>query len=247
MERAGRNDPCPCGSGRKYKKCCLPSEAARATFGDQLASVALPLLSRLARFAEAAASASLETIAREEFPFWRGRLEKAQGARIVDFLMFEFRPKHFGRRTVEQFAIDVGPSLEPESRAALDAWVVAPRRLYRATEWSGGFTTCVDLLAETDAAIEVFDVEGAWRPSPSEPVALRALKSAEYFLCTGKPIGYDGRSAEEVAEAIRRRHLEFVRTQRIAGMSDFLRLAPKALDEESVPRSISSGIVLPGA
>ena len=20
---AGRNDPCPCGSGRKYKKCCL--------------------------------------------------------------------------------------------------------------------------------------------------------------------------------------------------------------------------------
>ena len=23
----GRNDPCPCGSGRKYKKCCLGREA----------------------------------------------------------------------------------------------------------------------------------------------------------------------------------------------------------------------------
>ncbi len=23
----GRNDPCPCGSGRKYKKCCLPGRA----------------------------------------------------------------------------------------------------------------------------------------------------------------------------------------------------------------------------
>jgi uncharacterized protein len=23
--KAGRNDPCPCGSGRKYKKCCLIS------------------------------------------------------------------------------------------------------------------------------------------------------------------------------------------------------------------------------
>jgi uncharacterized protein len=22
-ETAGRNDPCPCGSGKKYKKCCL--------------------------------------------------------------------------------------------------------------------------------------------------------------------------------------------------------------------------------
>jgi preprotein translocase subunit SecA len=22
-QRVGRNEPCPCGSGRKYKKCCL--------------------------------------------------------------------------------------------------------------------------------------------------------------------------------------------------------------------------------
>jgi len=21
-EKTGRNDPCPCGSGKKYKKCC---------------------------------------------------------------------------------------------------------------------------------------------------------------------------------------------------------------------------------
>jgi len=26
--RVGRNDPCPCGSGKKYKKCCLPKEQA---------------------------------------------------------------------------------------------------------------------------------------------------------------------------------------------------------------------------
>jgi tetratricopeptide (TPR) repeat protein len=29
-KKVSRNDPCPCGSGRKYKKCCLPrQEAAR--------------------------------------------------------------------------------------------------------------------------------------------------------------------------------------------------------------------------
>lgn len=26
MEKAGRNDPCPCGSGKKYKKCCLDND-----------------------------------------------------------------------------------------------------------------------------------------------------------------------------------------------------------------------------
>ena len=28
LEAAGRNDPCPCGSGRKYKKCHLRADEA---------------------------------------------------------------------------------------------------------------------------------------------------------------------------------------------------------------------------
>jgi tetratricopeptide (TPR) repeat protein len=28
MAKPGRNDPCPCGSGKKYKKCCLMREEA---------------------------------------------------------------------------------------------------------------------------------------------------------------------------------------------------------------------------
>ena len=32
----GRNDPCPCGSGKKYKKCCLAAEAAAAPIKSPL-------------------------------------------------------------------------------------------------------------------------------------------------------------------------------------------------------------------
>ena len=28
---SGRNQPCPCGSGRKFKKCCLGKPASRPT------------------------------------------------------------------------------------------------------------------------------------------------------------------------------------------------------------------------
>ena len=28
MAKPGRNDPCPCGSGKKYKNCCLAKEEA---------------------------------------------------------------------------------------------------------------------------------------------------------------------------------------------------------------------------
>lgn len=44
MPAVGRNDPCPCGSGNKYKKCCLklqstsdlPAELQRALAWHQL-------------------------------------------------------------------------------------------------------------------------------------------------------------------------------------------------------------------
>jgi hypothetical protein len=31
MQKVSRNDPCSCGSGKKYKKCCLNKDAAEAT------------------------------------------------------------------------------------------------------------------------------------------------------------------------------------------------------------------------
>jgi hypothetical protein len=41
----GRNDACPCGSGKKYKKCCLPvQEAENAALRAQVARDAIPPL-----------------------------------------------------------------------------------------------------------------------------------------------------------------------------------------------------------
>ena len=40
MAKPGRNDPCPCGSGDKYKKCCLAKEEAVAR--EQLVKAQAP-------------------------------------------------------------------------------------------------------------------------------------------------------------------------------------------------------------
>lgn len=39
--KAGRNDPCPCGSGRKYKKCCAEKDAARLEDPSPVAGVTM--------------------------------------------------------------------------------------------------------------------------------------------------------------------------------------------------------------
>ena len=42
MAKRGRNDPCPCGSGQKYKRCCLPQDEAaeRAAAAEHEAALA---------------------------------------------------------------------------------------------------------------------------------------------------------------------------------------------------------------
>ena len=49
MAKIGRNDPCPCGSGQKYKRCCSPRDeaAGRAAAAERAAALAREADSRV--------------------------------------------------------------------------------------------------------------------------------------------------------------------------------------------------------
>ncbi len=78
MTRIGRNAPCPCGSGRKYKKCCLEKDLAerrtpspRAATGPEWEEVENPEaqeFSDLAESPEVRANAYADEIDRKEAP-----------------------------------------------------------------------------------------------------------------------------------------------------------------------------------
>ena len=42
MAKIGRNDPCPCNSGKKYKKCCMASDEAAALAARPAQAAAAP-------------------------------------------------------------------------------------------------------------------------------------------------------------------------------------------------------------
>jgi hypothetical protein len=52
IAKIGRNDPCPCGSGRKYKRCCLAQQSASYTFWAQQRNASDELTQDMLRFAE---------------------------------------------------------------------------------------------------------------------------------------------------------------------------------------------------
>ncbi|MDO9578453.1 MAG: SEC-C metal-binding domain-containing protein [Candidatus Cloacimonadales bacterium] len=54
MAKVGRNDPCPCGSGKKYKKCCLNKQRdiSDEFLWQQSRQIDEKLIDKLARFAK---------------------------------------------------------------------------------------------------------------------------------------------------------------------------------------------------
>ena len=248
MNKPGRNDPCPCGSGRKYKRCCLGREVEHDRFAEALERRVLPRLSQLARFAETAVGVPLDVVARDEFPFWRTPLDEAAAARVVDHLMFDKRLEHYGRTAIDQFVMERGPAFDATDRAMVEAWRSARRLLYRVDGWSAGFLRCTPVLGESGASIDVWPLgRSAGVVADGAPVALRALSALDTHISLGRPVLFGSRSVEEVAHAVTRRHLDFVRSKRIVSIDEFLRLEPKALDEEAAVSSRESSIIVPGA
>ena len=67
----GRNAPCPCGSGKKYKKCCLKTlEPDRDSEGSRLGEAFARLDDRMRPFAERALGRAGMEAAYDEFLLW---------------------------------------------------------------------------------------------------------------------------------------------------------------------------------
>ena len=49
MQTAGRNDPCPCGSGKKYKKCCAQKSATQKMNATVLSSEKSNLFNKISQ------------------------------------------------------------------------------------------------------------------------------------------------------------------------------------------------------
>jgi SEC-C motif len=100
MAKIGRNDPCPCGSGKKYKQCCLAKDEAAALAASPPAETKQ---SRRHARAEALAEMAAEYAAAEELAeasnavvdmVHGGRLDEAE--RAAHELLERFPEVHDG-------------------------------------------------------------------------------------------------------------------------------------------------------
>ncbi|MDR3703698.1 MAG: SEC-C metal-binding domain-containing protein [Candidatus Sulfopaludibacter sp.] len=128
--KPGRNDPCWCGSGKKYKKCHLdadeaagrgepgepdlPDDPVRVEAMEGLLETAERIYKRR-EMLEAARQYFGDELPEEE------DMATGSGGFFLWYL-FDFRPKATGRTAIEEHLRKHGATLRMEAREALEAW-----------------------------------------------------------------------------------------------------------------------------
>lgn len=136
--KADRNDPCPCGSGRKYKKCCLTKETeARVPARSPFVELEQELLDQIEKFAQ-----------RSDFLFDDGLLDEIDPSNgLFDTLAGWYVPSG-GRSLADHFFEARGGRLSPRLRAWFEAQRAAWLSIWEITAVEPGVgLTLRDLLS----------------------------------------------------------------------------------------------------
>ena len=219
MSEIGRNDPCPCGSGRKYKKCCLgkdaPSPGAFTTEERQSA------LDRLFRFARRAELEQAHADAGKEFWIhWMALHTGAEvaeamaleqsGAAYIEWFCFDFRLPS-GRTAVEELLARETRGLRSGEVRYLERMRLTHLRLYEVER------------VRPEEGLDLVDLWTKERLQVGERLATRQLVQWDLIgarvmlgpagvpVLDGLPYLYPAMAKDEILKRLRRAHRSFQR------------------------------------
>lgn len=206
MAKIGRNDPCPCGSGKKYKQCHGPIDAARESEQRHLRRGQETLLTKIMESAPSFAGEFAAGIN----DFWNGTLtvaaidqlddvEERGAERFLTWFMFDHRGAD-GATPLERLAADPSDlDLGPAEATLLPTWTTVRLQPYRVTEVHKGQGLMVQTLWN-DASLMLEDQAAARRVEVGEILIVHLTPAADVYLVAGAAAHLTADTAERVAE-----------------------------------------------
>jgi hypothetical protein len=116
----GRNDPCWCGSGKKYKKCHLDSDETPQSAAPDNRGEYDRLRSRLGEFLTETTSKRDTRQAQEEF-LGDNPVEGDQAPPLIDWMMHDWLPPRLGHTIMQEYLLKHGADLRPRERELVEA------------------------------------------------------------------------------------------------------------------------------
>ncbi|MGH6884659.1 MAG: YecA family protein, partial [Geminicoccales bacterium] len=198
--KVGRNAACPCGSGRKYKKCCLPREQARQTgraIPSRLHDVDQRLIEQMLRFAT-----------RRFGEAWSDAAEAHMNLETQPALFLPWAVYHVpidGSTLAQQFVDEQGRSLSRTESRWLEAQQAAWLSIWEVSAVEPGRSLNLEDLLTGEKRI-VSEVGLSTMLTRRDAILARVVDSDDGSLICGCHLrSLPPRGAVEVIERIRRR------------------------------------------
>jgi len=159
--KAGRNDPCPCGSGKKYKKCCLPRTPSQRKVDEDEKNLRDAILEFAAadRFSYDWERALDVYKGCSEDVGFRGTVEEVM---FMDWVIHDYPCLESGEPIVKIFAREKASTLNQRQRRILMEWQNTLFSVYEVTGISNGEGIRLrDMITEEEFFVEDVSVSNA--------------------------------------------------------------------------------------
>ncbi|MBI3291399.1 MAG: SEC-C domain-containing protein [Elusimicrobia bacterium] len=235
----GRNDPCPCGSGRKYKRCCLPKEEADRQAEARDSRMGSPdepdgkLRRRIMRFLEEKLPDRDDHL-REATSVWLGRSrddpgpsfnqewEDSEFIAFMDYVVHDFIARGYDTPALELFYRQEGSTLPKQERTLLECW----------RENHVGFYEVQDVRKEEGTVVKdlllgekffVSDVSSSRQLEQWDIFAGRVLKEPDRHVISGTALRIPRSQRIAVLEEVQSRWHKAARTRNHATFRAFMK------------------------
>src|SRR5215469_7418002 len=212
-QKLGRNDPCPCGSGKKYKRCCLTSEhVAEDTPWQRQREASDSLTEELRKFAKRRFDGRLleawMDYNQADFP---GTLDKYPGEEQLFFPYFYYdwapgRPRlRRGQRpkpgiVAQEFQVEIAHRLSDLERALLEQAVSQPNSFYEVVHCESGHGMRLrDILIGGEVEVEEHSGSRFLQPSDLVYGRICRLPDVNTLTCIAPVAIPPGRKVEVIA------------------------------------------------
>ena len=129
--KINRNDPCPCGSGKKYKNCCMAQD--KAAQAERVAWERAAQDMRVALIGFARETQFVQDLAAALGLFWQDRytastihlMNADESLRFFDWFAHDYTLAQENLRLVELYRCQVADALNEYEAAMLDGWIAS--------------------------------------------------------------------------------------------------------------------------
>jgi SEC-C motif len=210
--KLGRNDPCPCGSGKKYKHCCLKAEQTKAadSRADAINKAVQWLLGKHDKAVWAAIDdcffggldddeyACLQELPEDDYGMvmlYAMEWLLADGVILIKGEEFRVADMLFGKG---------GPLLSAEQRQWLEALTAMPLRLYEITEVNPGSSlTLCDVLLPDRPTVLVYEQAGSQMAIPYDLIGARVVPVDGHYELSGAVYPFNRNGSWGLLEELR--------------------------------------------